>query len=103
MMTETQHTRDYLAGQGITILERSGCVAVCEDHGTLVICEIQVRERRSASRLALAKTTVKSYRRSAVAWMHAHGRSYERVRVDLLRVTRDGPGGYTAEYARGVG
>jgi hypothetical protein len=38
-----------------------------------------------------------------MAWLQAHGARYDRLRIDAIRVCRDGSGGFTITYDKGIG
>ena len=98
---------EYLAGAGLTILDRDwhhedgSLDIVAVDNGVLVACVLQARPRQGRPR-DLSPTRLRLARQSAVRWMSDHGVRYERVRIDVIRYVRDGPGGHTIEHVREV-
>ncbi len=80
-------------------------VVIAADHDVLVACLVKTSGRRSRSGSAdvINRTTVRALRRMAVAWMDSHATRFEQVRIDVIGVTIDGPGGYMIEHVRGAG
>jgi Holliday junction resolvase-like predicted endonuclease len=94
---------DYLKGAGLTVLDRkySGLRGYADliavEGGTLVAVVLYVTIPRSLS------SREKMRRRfAAVDWMDAHGRRYDRVRVDAAAVRSEGTGGYVVEHRRSM-
>ena len=101
----------YLEGIGFQVKDRDwhqpdGCLdIVAADRDTLVVCVLKVSRRTSiGSRLeSLSQARQNLLRRLAARWLSDHGTRYEQIRVDVIRVTGEGPGGFTIEHIRGVG
>ncbi len=101
----------HLRSTGFRVLDRcretgpDPRVVIAADRDVLVACLVKVCHRRSRSTAAdtISRTTVRALRRMAVAWMDSHATRFEQVRIDVVSVTIDGPGGYTIEHVRGAG
>ena len=100
----------YLEGIGFQVKDRDwhqpdGCLdIVAVDRDTLVVCVLKVSRRTSiGSRLeSLSRTRRNLPRRLAARWLSEHGALYEQVRIDVIGLTWEGPGGFTIEHIRGV-
>lgn len=101
----------HLRSAGFQILDRchedgpDPRAVIAADNGVLVACLVRARSGRSscAAAVTISRTRARAVRRIAVAWMTSHGVRYEQVRIDIVAVTIDGPGGYTIEHVRAVG
>ncbi len=101
----------HLRSVGFRVLDRCGDsaldprVMIAADGEVLVACLVKTRRPRSRSGAAeeISRTRLRALRRIAVAWMDAHAVRYEQVRIDIIAITIDGPGGYTIEHIRGAG
>jgi putative endonuclease len=101
----------YLEGCGFTILDRDwpgpdGMISiVAAERGTLVAVELRVRAgtRHGAPLCPLSADRRTAMRGLAVRWMTGHGVRFDRVRIDVVGLLHDGPGGFTIEHVRAVG
>jgi putative endonuclease len=102
----------YLKSTGLEVLDREWpcshgvlpMVAADRHPRILVAVEIKVTSRSKAGLIPpMAVERRRQMRRMALAWMQAHGMSFERVRVDIVSVIKDGPGGFTVEHYKGYG
>lgn len=96
---------DYLKGAGVKVVDRewSGAegaldLVAAEGRDLVVVAVWGVPARNPA----MSKSRSSRQRRLAVAWMAAHGRRYDRVRVDVVTVVQNGSHGWTIEHVRGV-
>ena len=101
---------DYLEGYGFEVLDRAwqgpngrlDIVAV--ERGVLVVFDVRTpphRWHRPLHEITHAKR--RQLRLLAVAWLTAHGRRFDQIRIDTIGLSSDGTGGYTIEHVRGVG
>jgi len=92
---------NYLASCGITVLDRNwqhphGVIdLIAEERGQLVVVRVVAHPAP-----LVAPGTVRRLRQLAVAWMTAHGKRYERVRVDLIAVRPKDRAQYDLEHER---
>jgi putative endonuclease len=106
-----QAAADYLEAEGFRILERNWRCAdgeidiVAVDRHTFVVCEVKTRSgtRYGTPLESVSRLKHSRLRRLAVRWLTAHGVHFDRVRIDIVGVTRDASGGFTIEHVRGVG
>jgi putative endonuclease len=106
-----QAAADYLEAEGFRILERNWRCAdgeidiVAVDRHTFVVCEVKTRSgtRYGTPLESVSRLKRSRLRRLAVRWLTAHGVHFDRVRIDIVGVTRDASGGFTIEHVRGVG
>lgn len=101
----------YLKKRGLTIFDRcwqhshaeSGIVAA--DQHALVVCHVTGRSAAEARPAADAITPdrIRQLRHHGEAWLTSHDPGTGHIRIDMITVTYDGPGGYTIEHTRGVG
>jgi putative endonuclease len=102
---------DYLESAGFRVLDRAwrspdGQLDIAAvDRHVFVVCEVKTRSgtRHRSALEAISRARLRRLRGLAVAWLNAHGVRFEQVRVDIITLTREGPGGYTTEHLRGVG
>jgi putative endonuclease len=78
---------------------------VAAEQRALVVCEVKTRSRTRHGELlgTISRAKRSRLRRLAVRWLNDHGVRFDQVRIDLVCVLRDGPGGFTVEHVRGVG
>lgn len=101
----------YLQARGLAIVDRSWQHArldtgiVAADQHVLVVCYVTGRSAAEARPAAqpLTPDTLRQLRHHGEAWLTSHDPGASRVRVDMITVTYDGPGGYTIEHAKAVG
>ncbi|HEV3291019.1 MAG TPA: YraN family protein [Streptosporangiaceae bacterium] len=101
----------YLESAGFRVLERtwrtgSGELGIAAaDRHVFVACEVRTRSSTQPGTPAamISKAGIRRLRRLAMAWINAHGMRFDRVRIDIITLIWDGPGGYTTEHLRGVG
>src|ERR1700722_1393894 len=106
-----QAAAEYLAAAGFRILARNWRCAegeidiVAVERHTLVVCEVKTRssDRRGTPLESVSRVKRNRLRRLAIRWLTAHGVRFDQVRVDIVGVTPDPAGGFTAENARGGG
>ena len=106
-----QAAADYLEAEGFRILERNWRCAdgeidiVAVDRHTFVVCEVKTRSgtRYGTPLESVSRLKCSRLRRLAVRWLTAHGVHFDRVRIDMVGVTRDASGGFAIEHVRGVG
>jgi len=104
--TVAGHAAEYLKSQGIQILDRDWAHAhgvlpvVAADRSELVLPVIITR---TAGSFKLDEVTTRRIRRLGVEWMQAHGKRFDKIRVDVISVMFEGTGGYTIEHIKGVG
>ncbi len=102
---------EYLERAGLRILDRNWRCAdgeldiVAAERGILVVCEVKTRSSgQFGSPLeAITRSKRARLRRLAVRWLIAHGVLFDEVRIDVVGLVRDPPGGYQIEHVRGVG
>lgn len=102
---------EYLTERGFRILDRNWRCAggeidiVAVDRHTLVVCEVKTRSgtRYGTPLEAVGRAKQSRLRRLAVRWVNAHGVRFERIRIDVLGLLRQGNGEFTVEHVRGVG
>jgi putative endonuclease len=106
-----QAAADYLERTGLRILDRNwrcadGTLAIVAAEGrALLICEVTARPHAGDGPppdKAITQARRRRLRRLAVRWLIARGVLFDEVRIDLIAVTRDQPGGFTIEHVRGV-
>jgi putative endonuclease len=104
------HCAEYLQEPGFRLLDRDWRHELGEldlvvvDGHTFVVCVVRVRSRGrlgSASR-PLSMVTCRRFRWLAARWLKAHGMRFDQIRVDVVELHQDGPGGCTIEHLRGV-
>jgi putative endonuclease len=106
-----QAAAEYLERAGLRILDRNWRCAdgeidiVAAERRILVICEVKTRSSgRFGSPLdAITRSKRARLRRLAVRWLIAHGVLFDEVRIDVIGLVSDPPGGYQIEHVRGVG
>lgn len=94
---------EYLAGEGFTVLDRdwgstegTADIVAEQSRSELVVVLVQ------SAMTPVSKPRARRMRRVAVAWLAAHGKRADRVRVDVVAIRFEGTGGYTVEHERGV-
>jgi putative endonuclease len=118
-MTNPFHDKDaaltaaagYLESAGFRVLDRAwrspqGQLDIAAvDRHVFVVCEVKTRSgtRHGTPLETISQARIRRLRGLAVAWLNAHGVRFEQVRVDIITLTWEGPGGYTTEHLRGVG
>jgi putative endonuclease len=106
-----QMAADYLAANGLAILERNWRCAqgeidiVAADGRTLVICEVKTR---SATRFGTPLESVtaqkaRRLRRLAVLWLRDRSAFFDAVRIDIVGVLLPASGEASIEHVSGVG
>jgi putative endonuclease len=100
---------EYLERAGFTVLDRSWTFErayigiVADDHGSLVVVDVRAHVERYGRRLEeIGAGKKRVMRRLGSMWLREHGMRYDRLRVDVIGVLGDGPGGFTIEHVRGV-
>jgi putative endonuclease len=101
----------YLESAGYRILDRAWTAPdgqldiAAVDRQVFVVCQVTIcsRARRGTPLEAAGQARIRQLRGLAVAWLNAHGMRFEQVRVDVIGLVWEGPGGYTTEHLRGVG
>ena len=101
---------EYLRQAGLRILDRDwknelgrlDLVAV--DRHTLVVCVVRIRGRRRLGPTSRPLSIVarRRLRWLAGCWLKSHGMRFDRIRVDVIDLHQNGPGGYTIEHLQGV-
>jgi putative endonuclease len=104
--TDHEEVLQYLKAHGFQILDQRWQTPdgwldiIAVEHNVLVV----VDPRRRSSRLAeMSQAKRTKVRQLGVAWMTAHGRRFEQIRIDVVGLIREGTGGLTIEHVRGVG
>jgi len=100
----------YLEGRGFRILDRNWrCTdgeidIVAVERHTFVVCEVKTRSgtRYGTPLDAVGRAKRRRLRMLAARWLAAHGVRFERIRIDVVGLLRDGAGGFTIEHVRGV-
>lgn len=96
--------RNYLAREGIRTIDRNWKSAegtldiVATERNELVVVLLQT----TGTAHTPPRETMKRHRRMAVAWMHAHGTNFPRIRVDVVSVHLLPYGQSNLEHARAV-
>ncbi len=106
-----QAAADYLKGLGYRILDRNWRCAdgeidiVAVERHTFVVCEVKTRSgtRYGTPLDAVGYAKRRRLRRLAAQWLAAHGVRFDRIRVDVIGLLRDGNGGFSIEHVREVG
>lgn len=106
-----QAAAEYLETKGLRILDRNWRCAdgeidiVAVDRRTFVVCEVKTRSgaRYGTPLEAVSRLKRNRLRRLAVRWLTAHGVHFDQVRVDVVGVAPEPPGGFTVEHVQGVG
>jgi putative endonuclease len=106
-----QLATEYLAGAGMTILERNWTCSqgeidiVAADERVLVICEVKTRSnvRFGTPIEAITRQKASRLRRLAALWLVQQNVLYDEVRIDVVGVLRAGSGRFSIEHVRGVG
>jgi putative endonuclease len=98
---------DYLTSNGIKVLDRDwtgagGTLGLIATERNALVVPITVSDL-SASSGYLPNILKRRARAMAVEWMNAHGVRFDQVRVDVIGIISDGPGGFSIEHIRGVG
>jgi putative endonuclease len=101
----------YLESRGFQILDRNWRCAdgeidiVASDRGTFVVCEVKTRSgtRFGTPFDAVGQAKRRRLRRLAAQWLAAHGSRFDRIRIDVVGLLRDGADGFTIEHVQGVG
>jgi putative endonuclease len=100
---------DYLPTLGIRVLDRAWQCSegwldlVAEDRGVLVVIDIHTRSEGSRHHgKGMSKIKRTKLRLLAVAWMNAHGRRFEQIRIDTVSLICDSADNYAIEYSKGV-
>lgn len=57
----------------------------------------------SSSRDCFGPARLRELRGLGMAWLRDHGLRYDRLRIDAIRVCRDGSGGFAISYDKEVG
>jgi putative endonuclease len=97
----------YLRSAGLRVLDsdwqqEDGTLDILATHnGALVACVLAFSPRAGGSPPPVSQARQRLARSLAVRWMRAHGLSYARVRVDLIRHVH-GPYGYSIDHVREV-
>jgi putative endonuclease len=104
------HCAEYLQKAGLRVLDRDwnhelgrlDLVAV--DGHTFVVCAVRIRGRGRLGSISrpMSMVTCRRFRWLAARWLKAHGMRFDHIRVDVMEVDQDGPGGCTIEHLRGV-
>jgi putative endonuclease len=102
---------EYLKSAGFRILDRNWRCAegeldiVAAQGRSLVVCEVKTRSgNRYGSPLeAISRDKRRRLRRLAVSWLVAHGVLFDKVRVDVIGITREPSGRFSVEHLQGVG
>lgn len=106
-----QAAAEYLQRSGLRILARNWRCSegeidiVAAERRVLVVCEVKTRSgtRYGTPLESISRAKQRRLRRLALRWLAANGVLFDEVRVDAIGLTRDGPGGFTIEHARGIG
>jgi putative endonuclease len=103
---------EYLKGKGFTILDRNwrcaegelDIVAVDPRH-VFVAVEVKTRKgtRFGTPLEAVGHKKLRRLRKLTVIWLNAHGIRYDRIRIDVVGITRDDHGGFTIQHEQAVG
>jgi putative endonuclease len=102
---------EYLKSLGFRILDRNWrCTdgeidIVAAERHTFVVCEVKTRSgtRYGTPLDAVGYAKRRRLRRLAALWLHSHGVRFDRIRIDVIGLLRDGDGGFSIEHVRGVG
>jgi putative endonuclease len=102
---------EYLNAHGLTVIDRcwqdghaeSGIVAAGQH--VLVVCHVTSRSASAATAgtQGITPAVLRLLRNHGEAWLTAHDPGTGHIRIDLITVTYDGPGGYTLEHVKAVG
>jgi putative endonuclease len=106
-----QAAADYLARQGMRILDRNWRCAdgeldiVAAERQVLVVCEVKTRSGTGFGTPleAAGRAKQRRLRRLAVAWLNAYGVRFASIRIDVVGLVMTGTGEFTIEHVRGVG
>jgi len=105
-----QEATAYLQGVGFQVRDRDwhqpdgDLDIVAVDRATFVVCVLKVCSgtRYGAPLESLSRASRSRLRSLAVRWLSAHGTRFDQIRVDVIGVIWEGPGGFTIEHIRGV-
>lgn len=105
-----QEATTYLQGIGFEVRDHDwnqpagGLDIVAVDRATFVVCVLKVRSgtKYSAPLESLNQAKRDLLRRLALRWLSAHGVRYDQIRIDVIGLIWEGPGGFTIEHIRGV-
>jgi putative endonuclease len=78
---------------------------VAVEQRTLVVVDLRVRAgtRHSRPLDAIGADWRRTMRKLAARWLAEHGIGHEQIRIDVVGLLQDGPGGFTIEHVRAVG
>jgi Holliday junction resolvase-like predicted endonuclease len=103
---------EYLKRKGFTILDRNwrcadgelDIVAVDPRH-VFVAVEVKTRTgtRFGTPLEAVGHKKLRRLRKLTVIWLNAHGIRYDRIRIDVVAITRDDKGEFTIQHEQAVG
>jgi Holliday junction resolvase-like predicted endonuclease len=102
--------RAYLDTRGLHILDQSWRhstgeidLAATDSKDVLIVCAVRVRTSNvNRAPHVLPARKVRLPRRLALRWQHEHAVRYGQIRVDVIVVTEQGPGGHIIEHVQGV-
>jgi len=103
---------EYLKQKGFRILDRNWrCkegeldIVAVDPRQVFVAVEVKTRTgtRFGTPLEAVGHKKLRRLRMLTVIWLNAHGVRYDRIRIDVVAITRDDKGGFTIQHEQAVG